>query len=167
LAASFERKHIMHISTILTGGLLTAALAGTAVAGPMGARADLNSDGQLTRAELTAHLDQRFKAIDANGNGQIEMSEMEAAKQERQAKRAERREARSGEAVGKRSGENRGKWRSGQRGQIDANGDGIVSREEFGARALERFDRADANGDGIVTQDERAAMREARKARPS
>lgn len=159
----------MRISTILTGGLLSVALAGTALAGPMGARADLDKDGQVTKAELTAHLDQRFKAIDANGNGQIEAAEMQAAKQERQAKRAERREARSGEAVGKRSGENRGenrgKWRTGQRGQIDATGDGIISREEFGARALKRFDRADANGDGIVTQDERAAMREARKAR--
>lgn len=161
----------MRISTILTGGLLSVALAGTALAGPMGARADLNTDGQLTKAELTAHLDQRFKTMDANGNGQIETAEMQAAKQDRQAKRAERREARSGEAVGKRSGENRGEnrgaRRGGQRGQIDANGDGIISRAEFGARALTRFDRADANSDGVVTKDERATMREARKARRS
>lgn len=163
----------MRISTILTGGLLTVALAGTALAGPMGARgnvgADLDKDGQLTKAELTTHLDQRFKAIDANGNGQLEMAEMQTARQDRQAKRAERREARSGETAGKRSAENRGEHRGakrgGQRGQIDANDDGVISREEFGARALKRFDRADANSDGVVTQEERSAMREARKAR--
>lgn len=159
----------MRITTILTGGLLSVALAGTALAGPMGARADLDKDGQLTRTELTTHLDQRFMAIDANGNGQIEAAEMEAAKQNRQAKRAERREARSGDAAGKRSGEkraeNRGAMRAGKRGQLDANGDGVISRDEFGARALKRFERADANDDGVVTQEERAAMKEARKAR--
>ena len=159
----------MRISTILTGGLLSVALAGTALAGPMDAPADLNKDGQLTKAELTTHLDQRFKAMDSNGNGQLETAEMQAAKQERQAKRAERREARSGEAVGKRSGEKRGEQRGakrgGQRGQLDANGDGVITRAEFGARALARFERADANSDGVVTQDERTAMREARKAR--
>jgi hypothetical protein len=159
----------MRITTILTGGLLSVALAGTALAGPMGARADIDKNGQLTKAELTTHLDQRFKAIDANGNGQIEAAEMQAAKQERQAKKAERREARSGDAVGKRSGENRGEHRggkhAGKRGQIDANGDGIISRAEFGARALARFDRVDANSDGVLTQEERAAMKEARKAR--
>jgi hypothetical protein len=161
----------MRITTILTGGLLSVALAGTALAGPMGARADIDKNGQLTRTELTNHIDQRFKAIDANGNGQIETAEMQAAKQERQAKRAERREARSGEAIGKRSGERRGENRGGRhadkRGQIDANGDGVISRDEFGARALKRFDRADANSDGVVTQEERATMREARKARRS
>jgi hypothetical protein len=159
----------MRITTILTGGLLSVALAGTALAGPMGKRADLDNNGQLTKAELTTHLDQRFKAIDANGNGQIETGEMQAAKQERQAKRAERRETRSGDAVGKRSGEHRGEGRGGKhtgmRGQLDANGDGVISRDEFGTRALKRFDRADANSDGILTQEERAAVKEARKAR--
>lgn len=159
----------MRITNILTGGLLSVALAGTALAGPMGARADIDKNGQLTKAELTTHLDQRFKALDANANGQIETAEMQAARQERQAKKAERREARSGDAVGKRSGENGGEHRggkhAGKRGQIDANGDGIISRAEFGARALARFDRVDANSDGVVTQEERAAMKEARKAR--
>ncbi|HSJ77340.1 MAG TPA: hypothetical protein VK913_01285 [Erythrobacter sp.] len=160
----------MRISTILTGGLLSVALAGTAMAGPMGARSDMNKGGPLTKAELNAKLDQRFNALDTNGNGQIEAAEMEAAKQQWQAKRAERREARSGEArtgdaVTKRSGKQRGAMGAGKRGQIDANGDGIITREEFGARALALFDRADANGDGVVTQEERTAMREARKAR--
>lgn len=155
----------MRISTIITGGLLTAALAGTAMAGPMGARADSNKDGQVTRAELNTQIDTRFKAIDANGNGQIETAEMEAARQQRQAKWAERRAARSGEAVTARSGENRGAMRGGKRGKIDANGDGVISRTEFGAHALKRFERADADGNGIVTEAERAAMKEARKAR--
>lgn len=157
----------MRIATIITGGLLSVALAGTALAGPQGPRADLDNDGQVTKAELTKHLDERFKAIDANNDGQIEMTEMQAVREMRQEKRAERRKARSGENADKRSGEHRGDKRGGnrgaKRGQIDGNGDGIISREEFGVGALERFDRADANADGVVTQDERAATREARK----
>lgn len=155
----------MRISTIISGGLLSVALAGTALAGPMGARADINKDGQLTKAELTAHTDQRFATIDANNDGQIQTTEMEAAKQARQAKRAERREARSGEAVANQPGEKWAGRRAGKRGQIDANGDGIIDREEFGAMALKRFDKTDANSDGVVTRDERAAVREAREAR--
>lgn len=159
----------MRISTLLAGGLISVALAGTAVAGPRGGGADLDKDGQVTKTEMTAHLDQRFKAIDTNSNGQIEMAEMQAARQMQHEKRAERRGARSDENAGKRPGgkrgERQGAKRGGQRGPIDGNGDGIISREEFGARALERFERADANADGVVTQQERAAMREARKGR--
>ncbi len=47
----------------------------------------------------------------------------------------------------------------------DANGDGKISRDEFVAAALHRFDRADANHDGQLTKAERDAARDARRAR--
>ena len=154
----------MRIATILTGGIVSLALAGTAIAAQdRGARADLDGNGQLTLTELNTSLDQRFQAIDTNGDGRLEQAEMQAAREKHRAKRAERGEARSGDRAGKRGGERRGAKRT----QIDANGDMIVTRAEFGARALERFERADANSDGTVTAEERAAMREARKARRS
>ena len=152
----------MRIMTILTGGLVPLALAGTAIAAPNhGTRGDLDADGQITRAELDASLERRFQAIDTNGDNQLDEAERQAAREQHRSRRAERREARSGDRRAKRGGERRGAMRT----RIDANSDGIVSRAEFGARALQRFARADANSDGVVTAEERAAMQEARKAR--
>ena len=160
----------MRITTKLTGGLVSLALAGTAIAAPpQSPRGDLDKNGEVTLAEVNARLDQRFKAIDTNGNGQLEQAEMQAAREQHRAKRAERREARGAEMAdkpgGERRGGKRGEGRGEARGQIDANGDGVITRAEFGAKALARFERADANKDGVVTAEERAAMREARKAR--
>ena len=123
-------------------------------------RAEKQGDASLAAPEK---IDIFFKHLDANGDGRIEQAEMQAARDQRQAKRAERGEARQGEKAGKRGGERREGRRGAKRGQIDANGDNIVTRAEFGARALERFERADANGDGVVTAQERSASREARK----
>ena len=160
----------MRITTILTGGLVSLALAGTAIAAPgQSLRGDLDKNGAVTLAEVNARLDQRFRTIDTNGNGQLEQAEMQAAREQHRAKRAERREARGAEMADKRGGERRagmgGKGRGEGRGKIDANGDGVITRAEFGAKALARFERADANKDGVVTAEERAALREARKAR--
>ncbi|MCX9148480.1 EF-hand domain-containing protein [Erythrobacter sp. WG] len=157
----------MTIARLLAGGILTVALTGTAMAGPMGPGA--NRDAPVTRAELNARLDQRFKAMDTNGNGQIEAAEMQAAREARKAKWQERREARAADGAAKPAGERKrpGQWagkRGGDRPQMDANGDGVITRDEFGARALARFDAADTNRDGTVTKEERAAHWEARKA---
>ena len=155
----------MRIATFLTGGLVSLALAGTAVAAPpQSLRGDFDKNGEVTLAEINARLDQRFQKIDTNGNGEIEQAEMQAAHEQRRAKRAERREARGAEMADKRGGERRGGKRGEGRGQIDANGDGVITRAEFGAKALARFERADANKDGVVTAEERSALREARKA---
>lgn len=42
----------------------------------------------------------------------------------------------------------------------DADKDGAVTKAEFRARMLQRFDRLDANHDGIVTRDEAKAARD-------
>ena len=44
----------------------------------------------------------------------------------------------------------------------DGNGDGVISRDEFMARAAERFEKMDANGDGSLSKDE---MKRPRKSR--
>jgi hypothetical protein len=43
--------------------------------------------------------------------------------------------------------------------RLDANHDGVVTREEATAAALARFDRADTNHDGKIDQSEIAAMK--------
>ncbi|MDC7682460.1 hypothetical protein PQU92_04185 [Asticcacaulis sp. BYS171W] len=47
--------------------------------------------------------------------------------------------------------------------KLDANRDGVVSREEFRRQADERFDRLDANRDGKLSREEIRAEVEGRK----
>jgi hypothetical protein len=54
-------------------------------------------------------------------------------------------------------GEHRGRMMGMMARMADTNHDGAVSRDEFVAAALQRFDRMDANKDGTVTPDERQA----------
>jgi Ca2+-binding EF-hand superfamily protein len=46
-------------------------------------------------------------------------------------------------------------------GRVDANGDGFVSKDEFGAGRTAMFAKLDANGDGAVDQPELDKAREA------
>ena len=79
---------------------------------------------------------------------------------------------------GKRGGRHgakgmRGKGDKGHRGggdhgammkQVDTNGDQMISKAEFTAAAMARFDKIDANKDGKITKDERQAQRVERRA---
>ena len=113
-------------------------------------RLDTNGDGILTRDEALAPAIARFDRADSNGDGQIDQAEHMAMREQHEARRAERRANRA--------------ERRANRPNMDANGDGRISREEFGVRAVERFDRADANNDGTVTREERQAARAAHRA---
>jgi len=59
----------------------------------------------------------------------------------------------------------------GPRGNPDANGDGVVSAQEFDDAAKARFQRLDANHDGVIDAEELAAiqkrMEERRAERPN
>ena len=171
------------------------ALAATAGHGPMRFDADANKDGNLTKAELTAALDkhfaqldsnndgsitkeerdaarkarfeQHFKAMDTDGNGQISQAEMQAAHEARKEMRGKHRGMRHGDGP---QGEGHRGWRHGGFGhgmaRADADNDGVVTKAEFQARALERFAKADANNDGTVTQAAREAARGLMKRSP-
>ena len=43
--------------------------------------------------------------------------------------------------------------------EVDTNGDGNISKEEFMANCDKRFAKMDANGDGQITPEERQAMK--------
>lgn len=187
----------MRISTLIAPGLIALTLTGTAIAAaPDGKRAGYDRTAPTERADVIAMANQRFDRIDTNQDGMIDAAEMAAHREqmkermkERRAKRMAARDA-AGDATTeegakatmrerKRGGnwaerKRGGRWAEGKRGErgdwfarLDSDGDGMISRDEFMAPALKRFDRADADGDGIVTPEERAAAREARRAQRS
>lgn len=160
--------------------------------GPM--RADINKDGKLTKAEVTAAAEQRFAKMDLNGdgkvtkeerqslrqkrfderfarmdadnNGQISKAEFQAQRDARQAKVAEWRNGHGG-AEGQLSGRLRrhgGKRHGGMWGR-DADKDGVMTRAEFLAPPSAMFDRADVNKDGVVTAEEMKAARQGHSGR--
>ena len=143
--------------------------AATQHAAAMFDRMDVNGDGQLDEADREVRQEERFAALDTDGNGAISQEEFAAARTER----GERGEARMG-----RGGGHHGEGRHGKRGMrgegfhgggamrgmmartADADQDGSISQAEFTGALLARFDAADADNDGTLTSAERQAQRE-------
>ncbi len=124
------------------------------------AKMDVDRDGQLTQKDRDMkrqqRLDKRFTEMDTDRNGQISKAEFTAAHQARAEKRAE-----AGGPGGRGWGKGRmhGPGRGMMRGGRDANA--VVTKADFIAKGMERFDRLDTNNDGFVTADEMKAARQA------
>ncbi|MFA9201526.1 MAG: EF-hand domain-containing protein [Cypionkella sp.] len=130
------------------------------------AKMDANGDGVLNAADREARRAAMFDRLDADRNGSISRAEfaaMQAARGERREARAERR---GGAHAGHRMGGHGGKamGRMAMARAADTNGDNAISRAEFTAAALARFDRVDTDRNGAVSQAERQAAREAMRA---
>jgi hypothetical protein len=97
---------------------------------------DTNHDGVVSRAEYQAWVDGRFGKLDSNHDGKVDANEIahSAATAERVQKRAE--------GFVKRNG----------------NGGSTVSKADFEAKAMARFDRLSAGAD-TLTIDQLAARR--------
>ena len=167
---------------ILTAGALALVMAAPALAAPDGKRGGYDSAEPMARADVIAKVDARFDKIDTNSDGVIDATEMAAHRETMRAARAERLASMSDEDKAKmheRRGMMKQRWakrggagsdgarsegtKGGWLARIDTDGDGLITREEFAAPMLRRFDRMDANNDGIVTPEERSAARAARK----
>ncbi len=96
---------------------------------------DTNHDGVVSRAEYQAWVDSRFAKLDSNGDGVVDANEIAAspAVAERVQKRAE-----------------------GFVKRYDQSGTGKVSKADFEAKELSRFDRL-SNGADTVTEGQLAA----------
>ena len=102
---------------------------------------DANGDGALTKTEMEAHVAQRFNAADTDGNGQIDKAELRARLQDHAAKKIDKRV----EHILERR---------------DANGDGQLSRDEMKpGRMAGLMSRADKDGDGALSRAEFEAMK--------
>ncbi len=118
-------------------------------------RQDVNHDGVATRAEAIAQADARFAQIDTDHDGRVTSGEMRAYR----AAVHDRMVASGRDVPVPPPG---GRKHDGLGRRMDPNGDGSVSRDEFEARALKRFDRMDANHDGTIDATERANAAEMR-----
>lgn len=119
--------------------------------------ADYDGNNTVTRAEVERLQREEFAFRDRNGDGFLDQADASPARQRLHAMRPD-----AGEAGERRSG------RHGRRErieQIDADGDGRISRAEFLGRELGVFERLDANGDDAISPDEIDAALEARQAR--
>ena len=130
--------------TLLKTALIASGAALLIAAGP---KADLNQDGQVTKAEFTESAQSRFFAMDTAGNNFLSEDERKAFKE---SERAAHKDARFE--------------------KLDANGDGLLSRDEMNAAGAERraesqerrqkmLEKFDTNLDGTLSDAERTVMR--------
>lgn len=92
---------------------------------------DKDSDGKVTADEIRAASSAKFSEVDANHDGQLDEAELSAM---------------ASGFKGRRGGPPLAK--------LDTNGDGKVSAEEFVSHAATRWQHSDADGDGVVTSQE-------------
>ena len=123
--------------------------------GMMGA--DTNHDGVVTKDEAIAAADRRFDAIDANHDGRITPDEMATYRNAMMARRG------GGDDAAPPPPPGGAKHMPGMGRRADPNGDGVITRDEYRARAVARFDRMDANHDGKIDRTEMANIREMRQ----
>lgn len=102
-------------------------------------KADANQDGVISRAEAKAERGEWFAKADANKDGFVTAGEVDEMREKARRERQEREIAR-----------------------LDTNKDGRVSKAEFDASPMPRFDRLDANKDGVIDRSELAQARERR-----
>lgn len=130
--------------TLLTTAFIASGAALLIAAGP---KADLNQDGQVSKAEFTQSAESRFYAADADNDGFLTQDERKA---HREASRENRKDQRFA--------------------ALDTNGDGLLSKDEIEARGDKRRARKserraemmakfDTNLDGELSDAERTVMK--------
>ena len=94
--------------------------------------ADANKDGIITLDEVLAAADARFQQLDRNKDGAIDKADFDALRKEMVEYRVKRFIH-----------------------DFGADKDGKVTREQFNAKATERFAQMDLNNDGTISREER------------
>ena len=137
-------------------------------AGTMFDRMDANHDGKLDAADRAAQIGAQFDRMDADHNGALTRDEFIAAHQRPIGPGTGGMGsgmgggAMAGGMDGHKPGGMRMMRGMGMMQGMDANQDRTITRAEFIAGALKRFDAADANHDGKVTPEERRGAMKAR-----
>lgn len=124
----------------------------------------------ITRAQLSAQLDARFKAADGNGDRSLSAAEVDAVQKrsaaEATAEIAKRIQDEFTRLDADRNGQlSLAEFKAGAPGprvtpaseiiqQLDTNKDGRIGQDEFKAAPLASFDRLDTNRDGTINAQE-------------
>lgn len=135
------------MKTTLTTAILTSALL---LVGAAHAQRPEAPEGPVEKEQVLSGAEERFEAMDANGDGFLTIEELEAAAEAAADERRQQRRRRGGERLFNHQ---------------DTNEDGYVSLEEMLAHAEERFDRIDTDGDGVLSEEEREEARKERRGR--
>lgn len=176
---AYAQQHMPPEGDPMGAGTVTRAEA-QAKAAEMFTKMDVNGDGKLDAADRDAMIGKRFDAMDTNHDGQLSKQEFIAAHQKMPGMAGHGMDEHgmdgpggamgpgmAGHRIGGHMGGHMGM--GGGMGRMaamaDTNGDHAISRDEFIAAAMKRFDAADANHDGKLTPEERkAAFRAGMKA---
>ena len=141
-------------AAVAAAGLTFAISAGAQPApppGPGGMMQDPFGDATVLRQDAEGQAAAHFAALDTDKDGTLSPGELAAARPMRPGAPAE------GRAQGRGAGR--------MARMMDANGDGKVSKDEFVAGTLRRFDMMDADHDGKLTRAERQEAIEQMRAR--
>jgi len=110
---------------------------------------DANGDGVISRSEVEAKISSDFADADEDGDGTLSEDEARAFHTARHEQRRERRrEHRGGDRYERRAGD-----------------DGVIDQDEFAERGVRRFEMADLDENGQVTETEMRLAAEARRGR--
>lgn len=108
---------------------------------------DTNDDDVVSAEELSAKRAEDFASFDADGDGQLSVTEIAQAIEEAREQR-------------RRMASLRGVSRISAFADADANGDGTLSAEEFAAFRSPMLERVDANDDGDISLEEAEEFRD-------
>ena len=110
---------------------------------------DANNDSQITKDEAKGRLLKRFDKIDSDKNGSISTTEFAALEQMHKSK-------------GHKKGRGNHKL---DFAQVDANSDGVITKDEAKGRLLKRFDKIDSDNNGSISTTEFAALEQMHKSK--
>ena len=118
---------------------------------------DTNNDGQISRAEHTAGVQQMFSRLDADNDGVVTATEAEAGKG------APHNGSVHNDNVTRNNPESQERLGHEKFQRLDKNSDGRVTLEEAANGCDAMFDKEDTNRDGTLSREELAAGHKAKK----
>jgi Ca2+-binding EF-hand superfamily protein len=131
---------------------------------------DTDKNGEVSREEFDAAMEQRFATMDSNKDGVVSQEEFkQQAKAKRQAHKKKYQSKMKTDSEGRISKQAyldaKMKWAEQKFARLDKDGDGFLSQEERMAakmtkrskRAHHYFSKIDANSDGMISADENRA----------